>query len=238
MNYDKWSKLDADGEEEEDSVDAGTEIERLKVNADSLFEANESKGGSMVSYQECIGMYQTVLHLIDEKKEFLEVSVKCQLNLACCFIREFEWQLAIKHAQLAFQLCTEENWNEKLRARYFEFHALCQLTLQTKQASRAGLHAQLVQAEKKAADMKRSLQFHAALISPEHAADYERVFQQVEECVARVDRDVEAVVESHYEKALQHQRGGSDLKVPHCFSQSCDYFNESDHLNVYAMDCI
>lgn len=213
MNYDKWSKLDADGEEEEESVDVGAEIEKLKANADGLFEANESKAGLTVSYKECTGLYQQVIRLIDEKKEHTELSIRCQLNLACCFIRESEWQLAIKHGQQAFQLCTEERWNEQLRARYFELHSLCKLASQTEQASRTSLHAQLVLAEKHATDMKKSLQFHVALVSPEHLADYERVLQQLEECVARADRDVEASAESHFEKALQHQRGGSDLKV-------------------------
>lgn len=202
-----------DGEDEEESVDVGAEIGRLKSNADGMFEANESMGGLVVSYKECIGLYQRVLHLIDERKEYLKLTLRCHLNLACCFIRESEWQLAIKHGQLAFQLCSEELWNEGLRACYFQLHSLCQLTLQTEQAGRMHLHAQLARAEKTATDMKKTLHFHAALVSPEHIADYERVFRQLEECVAKVDRDVEAVAESHFDKALQHQRAGDDLKV-------------------------
>jgi len=214
MNYDKWDKMDLCGDDEEVGADVATEVNRLKAQADSIFEANENSARSMpVSYKECIGLYEQIIQMVSAYTTHLDLSIRCHLNLACCFIRESEWLLAIKHGRTAHKLCTEEHWNEKLRARYFELHALCNYFHNLDHAGRLSHHAQLIEAEQHVADMKKTLQFHAGLVSPEHLSDYEEVFHQLAQCVAKIDKDSEGLAESHFEKAQQLQRMHQDREV-------------------------
>ena len=214
MNYDKWDKMDLSGEDEEVGADVATEVNRLKAKADAIFEANENSGRSMpVSYKECIGIYEQITQMVSAYATHLDLSIRCHLNLACCFIRESEWLLAIQHGRTAQKLCTEENWNEKFRALYFELHALCNYFHNLDHAGRLSHHSKLIEADKHATEMKRTLQFHAGFVTPEHLCDYEEVFYQLAQCLAKVEKDNEGMAESHFEKAQQQQRMHQDQEV-------------------------
>ena len=214
MNYDKWSKIDGENEEDESPEEIDSELNRLKNNADRLFEANETNAGAMtVSYKDCISLYLRVIKLTEGLAEHKELCIRCHLNLACCFIRESEWVLAMQHGQQADCLCSAEDWNQKLRAKYFEIYALCTMVSHMEHAARLAYHTQLSEAERDVKTMTQALELHASFISEEHLGDYEEVFRQLRGVIARVDRDIESTAESHFEKALQHQRNRSDIKV-------------------------
>lgn len=214
MNYDKWNKIDGQSDDEEEVADSCSDVLRLKSSADALFEANECNNSAMpVSYSECISMYQNVVGFASDQSLDAELIIKCHLNLACCFIRKSEWLPATQHAELAHQLCSDEQWNEQLRARYFEVYALCKLVSHVDVADRMNFYEQLIRAERNVTVAKRSIQLHAGFISTQHMSDYDHVFAQLDRCLRWLDTDIETVADSHLEKALQYQRTHCDLKV-------------------------